>query len=73
MFNALSNFLLTILIALIAYMGKVIYEKIEKLIEEIRTIMLSDIANKKDIERLKEKAEEHEERIFNLETKNTLL
>ena len=73
MFNTLSNFLLMILIGLIAYIGKVIYEKIEKLIDEIRIIMLSDVANKKDIEALKEKTEDHEERISLLENKTTLI
>ena len=56
-----------ILIGLIAYIGKVIYEKIEKLIDEIRQIMISDMANKKDIEALKHITLDHEERISKLE------
>jgi hypothetical protein len=56
-----------ILIGLIAYIGKVIYEKIEKLIDEIRQIMISDVANKKDIETLKGITSNHEERISKLE------
>lgn len=67
MFNTLSNYLLMILIGLIAYIGKVIYEKIEKLIDEIRQIMISDMANKKDIETLKIVSLDHEERISKLE------
>lgn len=67
MFNTLSNYLLMILIGLIAYIGKVIYEKIEKLIDEIRQIMISDMANKKDIETLKSVSLDHEERISKLE------
>ena len=67
MFNSLSNYLLMILIGLIAYIGKVIYEKIEKLIDEIRQIMISDMANKKDIETLKTISLDHEERISKLE------
>jgi hypothetical protein len=67
MFNTLSNYLLMILIGLIAYIGKVIYEKIEKLIDEIRQIMISDMANKKDIETLKSVALDHESRISKLE------
>ena len=67
MFNTLSNYLLMILIGLIAYIGKVIYEKIEKLIDEIRQIMISDVANKKDIETLKGITSNHEERISKLE------
>lgn len=68
MFNTLSNYLLMILIGLIAYIGKVIYEKIEKLIDEIRQIMISDMANKKDIETLKHITLDHEERISKLES-----
>jgi hypothetical protein len=67
MFNTLSNYLLMILIGLIAYIGKVIYEKIEKLIDEIRQIMISDMSNKKDIETLKNITSNHEERISKLE------
>ena len=56
-----------ILIGLIAYIGKVIYETIEKLIDEIRAIMISDMANKKDIETLKSISLDHEHRITKLE------
>jgi len=56
-----------ILIGLIAFIGKVIYNKIEKLIDEIRQIMISDMANKKDIESLKLTSANHENRIFKLE------
>lgn len=67
MFDNLTNLLLSILIALMAWMGKSLYAKIEVLIAEIRTIMLSDVINKKDIESLKQKVAEHEERISSLE------
>jgi polyhydroxyalkanoate synthesis regulator phasin len=50
-------------------MGRSLYEKIEHLIEEIRVIMLSDVANKKDIEYLKESVNDHEKRITKLENK----
>ena len=66
---SLTNILLTLLIALLGYMGRSLYEKIEHLIEEIRLIMLSDVANKKDIEYLKESVNDHEERITKLENK----
>jgi cell division protein FtsB len=56
-----------ILIGLIAFIGKVIYNKIEKLIDEIRQIMISDMANKKDIEVLKLTSANHENRISKLE------
>jgi cell division protein FtsB len=67
MYNSLSNFLLMVLIGLIAFIGKVIYNKIEKLIDEIRQIMISDMANKKDIESLKLTSLNHESRISKLE------
>jgi cell division protein FtsB len=65
----LTNILLGLLITLLGFMGRALYEKIEHLIEEIRTIMMSDVANKKDIEYLKESVHDHEERITKLENK----
>ena len=58
-----------ILIGLIAYIGKVIYEKIEKLIDEIRQIMIDSTSAKKDIETLKDSVKDHENRLINLENK----
>ena len=66
---SLTNILLTLLIALLGYMGRSLYDKIEHLIEEIRIIMLSDVANKKDIEYLKDSIDDHETRITKLENK----
>lgn len=65
----LTNILLTLLIALLGFMGRSLYEKIEHLIEEIRIIMMSDVANKKDIEYLKDSVDDHEQRITKLENK----
>ena len=65
----LTNILLGLIITLLGFMGRALYEKIEHLIEEIRIIMMSDVANKKDIEYLKETVHEHEERITKLENK----
>jgi cell division protein FtsB len=65
----LTNILLGLIITLLGFMGRALYEKIEHLIEEIRIIMMSDVANKKDIEYLKESVHEHEERITKLENK----
>lgn len=65
----LTNILLGLLITLLGFMGRALYEKIEHLIEEIRTIMMSDVANKKDIEYLKESVHDHEDRITKLENK----
>ena len=70
MFDNITNLLLSVLIALMAWMGKSLYAKIEVLIAEIRAIMLSDVMNKKDIETLKEKVDHHEERISSLENKH---
>lgn len=60
---------MTLLIALLGFMGRSLYEKIEHLIEEIRIIMMSDVANKKDIEYLKDSVDDHEQRITKLENK----
>ena len=68
--NQLSNILLMILIALVSYVAKVFYEKMETIISEIRSIMISDVANKKDIEQLKHTTSNHEDRITILESKN---
>ena len=65
----LTNILLGLLITLLGFMGRALYEKIEHLIEEIRIIMMSDVANKKDIEYLKESVHDHEERLTKLENK----
>ena len=67
--SQLSNILLMILITLVSYIAKVFYDKMETIISEIRSIMISDVANKKDIEQLKHTTSNHEERITNLESK----
>lgn len=63
----ITNILLSFLIALLSFMGKAMYDKIEKLINEIRQIMLNDVANKKDIDMLKDSVKDHEHRLINLE------
>ena len=68
--SQLSNILLMILIALVSYIAKVFYEKMETIISEIRSIMISDVANKKDIESLKSVSSDHEARISILESKS---
>jgi len=65
----ITNILLSFLIALLSFMGKAMYDKIEKLIVEIRQIMLNDVANAKDIEILKDSVKDHEHRLSNLENK----
>lgn len=63
----ITNILLSFLIALLSFMGKAMYDKIEKLIVEIRQIMLNDVANAKDIDMLKDTVKDHEHRLSNLE------
>ena len=65
----ITNILLSFLIALLSFMGKAMYDKIEKLINEIRQIMLNDVANKKDIDMLKDTVKDHEHRLNHLENK----
>jgi hypothetical protein len=48
-------------------MGKAMYDKIEKLIDEIRQIMIDSTSAKKDIETLKDSVKDHENRLINLE------
>jgi hypothetical protein len=69
MLAMITNILLSFLIALLSFMGKAMYDKIEKLINEIRQIMLNDVANKKDIDMLKDTVKDHEHRLTNLENK----
>jgi enoyl-[acyl-carrier-protein] reductase (NADH) len=65
----ITDILLSFLIALLSFMGKAMYDKIEKLINEIRQIMLNDVANKKDIDMLKDTVKDHEHRLNHLENK----
>jgi hypothetical protein len=48
-------------------MGKAMYDKIEKLIDEIRQIMIDSTSARKDIETLKDSVKDHENRLINLE------
>jgi hypothetical protein len=63
----ITNILLSFLIALLSFMGKAMYDKIEKLIDEIRQIMIDSTSAKKDIETLKDSVKDHEHRLINLE------
>jgi len=62
-----TNILLSFLIALLSFMGKAMYDKIEKLIDEIRQIMIDSTSAKKDIDVLKDNVRDHEIRLTNLE------
>ena len=68
----LTNILLGLLITLLGFMGRALYEKIEHLIEEIRIIMMSDVANKKDIEYLKESVHDPEYRDWETDRKSVV-
>jgi hypothetical protein len=63
----ITNILLSFLIALLSFMGKAMYDKIEKLIDEIRQIMIDSTSARKDIDTLKDNVRDHEIRLINLE------
>lgn len=65
--DSFTNFLLVVLIALLGFIGKVFYEKMETVLERIEGILLSDVSQKKDIENMKEDISDHEMRITYLE------
>lgn len=65
----LTNLLITILIMIVAYIGKKVDERIQSIGKDIQNILLSDLEHKKDIEFLKDNYDDHEVRITNLETK----
>jgi len=63
----LTNILIGLLIAIIGYIGKMLIGKIVKFEQTVQNILLSDVSNKKDIERLKDDVSDHEVRIVRLE------
>ena len=63
----LTNILIGLLIAIIGYIGKMLIGKIDKFEQTAQGILLSDVSNKKDIERLKDDITDHEVRIVRLE------
>jgi hypothetical protein len=63
----LTNILIGLLIAIIGYIGKMLIGKIDKFEQTVQNILLSDVSNKKDIERLKDDITDHEVRIVRLE------
>jgi hypothetical protein len=62
-----TNILITIVIALIGYLGKRMIDKLDKFEKTVQDILISDMADKKDIEMLKSDVEDHEIRISKLE------
>ena len=67
--DSFTNFLLVTLIALLGYIAKVFYSKMEAFEEKIERILIGDMRNQKDIERLREVSVDHEERLGDLEDK----
>jgi hypothetical protein len=64
----LTNLLIGIVIALISYVSKRMIDKMDLFEKRISDILLSDMANKKDIEVLKTDVKDHEVRISKLES-----
>lgn len=65
--DSFTNFLLVILISLLGFLGKAFYDKIEVLAQKLESILLSDVGQKKDIEKNSENIADHEVRITILE------
>ena len=63
----LTNLLIGIVIALISYVSKRMIDKMDLFEKRIADILISDMANKKDIEVLKTDVKDHEVRISKLE------
>ena len=63
----ITNLLIGLLIGLIGYIGKMLINKIDKFESTIQNILINDVADKKDIESIKEDVKDHEIRITNLE------
>jgi len=63
----LTNVLIGIVIAIIGYIGQMLIKKIDKFEQTVQNILMSDVSNKKDIERMKDDISDHEVRIVRLE------
>jgi len=64
----LTNLLIGIVIALITYVSKRMIDKMDAFEEKLSDILMSDVANKKDIEVLKKNIDDHETRLQKLES-----
>lgn len=64
-----TNLLLTTLIALLAYIGKIFYDKLGELGKKIEDILLNDMKVNTEVSYLKEGQHDHENRITELENK----
>jgi hypothetical protein len=63
----LTNFLLTIVIALIGFVSNQFIKRLDRFEKIVQGILMSDVAVGKDIEQLKIDVSNHETRISNLE------
>ena len=64
---ALTNLLIGIVIGLISFVSKRLIDKLDSFEKKVQDILMSDVANKKDIEVLKSDIKNHENRISKLE------
>jgi len=67
--GALNSVLLGVIIALLSFIGGMLYKKLEQFSKTIQDILVSDMEDKKDIERIDYTLDEHHERIGKLEDK----
>jgi hypothetical protein len=67
--GALNSVLLGVIIALLSFIGGMLYKKLEQFAKTIQDILVSDMEDKKDIERIDYTLDEHHERIGKLEDK----
>jgi hypothetical protein len=65
----INSVLLSVIILLLTTIGGMLYKKLEEFSKTIQDILLNDMKDKKDIERIDYTLEEHHERIGKLEDK----
>lgn len=63
----LTNLLIIILISLVGFIANLFVKKIERFERTIQNILISDVANKKDINSIQVELDNHERRIVKLE------
>ena len=64
---ALTNLLIGLVIGLISFVSKRLIDKLDSFEKSVQSILMTDVAVKKDIEKIKEDVVDHEIRISNLE------
>ena len=63
----MTNFLITIVIALIGYVSNQFIKRLDRFERIVQGILMSDVAVAKDLDKQKEDVKDHEQRISNLE------